>query len=147
MTGLLLQTGKLSPIQEAVRNQFQEGGSPVTALFIVVGMVAVIILAYWLTKAFRLGEAPTVQRRDPMQLYQELSRKLSLSETQLLILDSVVEDLRLEEPARLLMSAAMFDRCIDQWREHRSRSADKTGGIPSRQAISKLRIALFLKTS
>ncbi len=147
VTGLLLQTGKLSPIQQAVRDQFQEGGSASTALIIIVGMVAVILLVHWLTKAFHLEATPDVVPRDPRRLYRELSRKLSLSDTQLSILDNVVEDLQLEDPARLLMSSALFDRCLDQWRQHRSRSVDKTGGIPSRQVISQLRIALFLKTS
>lgn len=143
MTGGLLQVHDLTPVQRAVRDQFQEGGSTGVALLIVVGIVGLVLVAYWLTRRLNLDSGERARPDDPGKLYRELLDKLDLPPAQRRILDTVAKDLRLRNPAKILLSPKLFDRCVDQWEETRGQADTRAAEGPPERLIHQIRTALF----
>ena len=143
MTAVLVQVHKLTPVQQAVREQFQEGGSTGVALLMIVGILALALIAYWLTRRVNRDQDERARVDDPSRLFRDLLDKLDLPLPQRRILDAVVKDLRLQHPAKILLSPTLFDRCVDQWGAARGRAEVEVGQGSPERLISQIRTALF----
>ena len=140
--GVLLQLNELTPLQKAVREHFQKGGSMLAMLLVLLGIAATLALAYWLTRRQRstIRKAPP---NDPRKLFRDLQEKLRLPVPQRNFLNGVALQLHLEHPSVLLLSPVLYDRYVDQWRANdRQRSG---GGAPSKgsDVAAQTRAALF----
>ncbi|MFQ5463761.1 MAG: hypothetical protein ACE5E5_14185 [Phycisphaerae bacterium] len=114
----LMQLEDLTEIQRATREHFQKGGSIVSVLSVIGGLVLGVGLAYWLSQQ-QQKVARNARRNDPQKLFQDLMAKVELSEPQRRVLGSVAHDLNLDQPAVLLISRALFDRHVHAWKQRR----------------------------
>ena len=131
-----MAAGDLSEIQEAVRDQFQRGGSFTRVVVVLLCILAGVLLAYVLTQL--LGARPKRKRSDnPQLLFLDLLDELKISVPQRRLLNHMVRDLRLKQPSTILLSETLFDQFVTQWGDAR-RIADY-----DQQMIGELRAALF----
>ncbi|MHC4696332.1 MAG: hypothetical protein ACYTFA_06290 [Planctomycetota bacterium] len=143
MTAVLLQVHELTPVQRAVRNQFQEGGSTGMVLLMIAGILSLALVTYWLTRRLQENEGARVRPDDPKKLYRDLLDKLDLPSAQRRALDTVARDLRLQNPAKIFLSPFLFDRCMDQWGDAGGRAGLDTREGPSERLVAQIRTALF----
>ncbi len=126
---LLAPLAELTEIQRAVRDQFQKGGSLTALLLVMSGLAAVLLVAYYLTLRQRKAAVDT-RHPDPQGLFNDLLNKLDLTPPQRRLLEGVARALRLGQPTVILLSPALFDRYLDQFR------ARQTGVSGRHQAAS-----------
>ncbi len=143
MTALLLQADKLTPVQRAVRDQFQEGGSAAIALLLLAGILALVFIPFWLTRRLNRDEGQRPRLNDPARLYRDWVEKLDLTLEQRRMLHAVARDLSLQQPAKILLSPQLFDRCMNQWGTDERRTGNRTVKDPRERLILQIRAALF----
>ncbi len=146
MNAVLMQTGALTPTQQAVRDQFQEGGSIGTVLLLVAGLAMMVALAYWLSKQVQHIDSGPARVDDPQRLFEDWLVRLEMPAEQLQFLRAIARDLDLENPATILLSPVRFDRCLDQWPAHRQTSGQVRPRPPT-ALITQTRSALFPQAS
>jgi len=147
MTALLLQSDGLTPTQHAVRAQFQEGGSFADVLLIVLCLVTLVVLVWWLTNRLRRGEAVPERLYDPERLFADWMDRLDFSVSQRQLLDTIVKELRVENPATMLLSSARFDRTVDQWHARHRQTSGDIERPSNAKLITQIRTALFATPS
>ncbi len=142
MTGnALLLVGRLSEVQQAVREQFQEGGSIATVLIVLVILGTIFITVFYLSIRQRRA-LQTTTPADPRRLFFDLANGVGLSVLQRDLLESVTRDLRLEHPAVVLLCPGSFDRHLAQWQRQRKRQPTPAKPPPD-DLVSGLRDTLF----
>jgi len=119
---LLLTSDGLTPLQLAVREHFQRGGSVATIVMAVIVMVLVTVAAYQIFKRRQQG-ASRSQVDDPQRLFKDLLHLLELPLQERKLLLRVARDLRLRHPSVLLLSGVLFERYFEQWRSEGRRGA------------------------
>lgn len=142
MMVLSVMPAQLTEIQRSVREQFQEGGSFLTAMLVLLGITGVVLAAYCLTlRQRRAGEH--AQRASPERLFRDLMDKLDLTSPQRQLLDTMARDLRIKQPAVILLSPDLFDRYLGEWhvRQH-PMTIDGDEQVNPRMA-AQIRAALF----
>ena len=117
---LLAQAGALSETQRAVREQFQHGGSVGAVILVAFGVLFVVVLIHGLTQLLRKNRG--AQRDDPERLFRDVLRKMRVPEPQRRLLDSLARELRLAQPATILVSEAVFERCVRRWQAVKRRT-------------------------
>ena len=133
-------TSGLTEIQQAVRDQFQRGGSLSTVLVVVLCVSAAVLLVWVLTRLFRAREGGNLPD-NPKQLFHDLLEKLDVSAPQRQVLDRMAKDLRLKQPSTILLSESLFERCAAQWRTGRA------GARGDQELVCQIRAVLFPKSS
>ena len=108
---LLSQLDKLTAVQRATRDHFQEGGSVTAVLVVLVLLTGVILLTYNLARRQRGFSRAAAAKGDPHRLFRNVLDQLELTTPQYQWLQAVVKELKLEHPAVILLSPALFDRC------------------------------------
>jgi hypothetical protein len=111
MSFVLLQ---LTESMRSVREQFQDGGSPLFALMVVLGLVLVVAFAYWLTNRQQASWTETAPN-DPQQLFDDMLDKLDLNGDQRAFLRRLALDLELEHPTTVLLSERLFRSSLAEW--------------------------------
>lgn len=123
---LLLTSDGLTPLQLAVREHFQQGGSVTTIVFAVIAVLLVIVALYQIFKR----RQQTVSRSrvdDPQRLFKDMLHILELPLQERKLLIRVARDLHLEHPSVLLLSGVLFERYFEQWRSEGRRGAVDEG--------------------
>ncbi len=105
---------KLRQLGEPLRT----GGSVPKVLLLCLVIVGIVVAAYYLGKLQEAFRKPVV-RDAPMELYCDLLWRLGLSRNQRRLLRHVAKDLDLRHPTAILISEALFDRTVENWRRHR----------------------------
>lgn len=123
----------------AISRRFREHTSLVGALLAVVAVGLVVLLAYWLSKR-QAVRADDTARNDPYALFHGLLERLPLATADRVTLRKVAKDQKLEHPAVLLLSRALFRQHTDAWRIARGRTDANT--VEGR-AIARAEVALF----
>ncbi len=143
MTGdRLLLLADLSPTQQAVRDQFQHGGSATSVLLVLLAILAVGILVYVLTW-FQERVRRAARHHGARKLFRDLLHKANLSEPQRRFLETVARDLRLVHPTKVLLSATLFDEAIQRWYAHRGRKEPPEKTSEGVNIAAQTRAALF----
>lgn len=143
MAAVQLQATGLTEAQRAVRDHFQEGGS-IGSVLLVVGVVAgVILAACWLARRQRRRAQKHAPRDDPDRLFGDLLRGLALTAPQRGLLDTVAKELRLRNPAVILLSPTLFDRHVDQWRALNHQACDHVDPRADERIVAQVRAVLF----
>ena len=138
-----LQVTGLTEAQRAVRDHFQGGGSIGSVLLVVVVVAGIVLVACcvaWIQRRRTRKHAPI---RDPKRLLGDLLEGLSLTASQRRLLERVAKDLRLENPAVLLLSPTLFDRHMDRWRALNRPSHRDAGRRGEDQTVTRTREVLF----
>ncbi len=142
MMGLLSPAGRLTEIQRVVREHFHEGGSLATVLFVLSGIAVVVLLAYGLTIRQRRVER-IARSADPRGLFRDLQGKLGLTSPQRQLLDTMAKELRIENPAVILLCPALFDRYLGAWSVKRRKAIIGADESSRPDVAAELRTTLF----
>lgn len=140
---VLLQIDGLTPVQRAVKEQFQKGGSVGTALLVVAGLAALAFVAYRLSGRPGGSERQLARPDDAIRLFRTLLSKLNLSEAQCNYLHSVTNDHGLKNPAKVLLSPALFDKYTERWTAERVRAEQGSPESTHHGVMTLTRAVLF----
>lgn len=116
MIHTLLQSSPWSPVERAVRERFQEGGSIVGVLLVALTIAGAVAITYWLTVRSERASRPSLAVSDPQGLFNDCLEGAPLARPQRQFLLSLANDLRLPHPSVMLISEATFDECVARWR-------------------------------
>jgi hypothetical protein len=108
---ILMDAEKLSEIQRSVRDRFSEGGSFVSVVLVIIGLIGLVLVTYLLTVRQSKQAGKTTQS-DPGQLFRDLGTKLNLMPEQVRFLDEVATNAGLRHPAVIFLSRARYDECV-----------------------------------
>lgn len=118
ITMILATPSELGPVQQAMRDQFQKGGSLRDVLLGFGTVLAVVAVAWGLTRRQQRAAARK-NTDDPWSVFHDLLRRLDLPHPQLRILVSVCDTSRPSHPSALMLSSRLFDNAAEVWREKR----------------------------
>ena len=125
---------------EAVRDHLRRGGSPSTAMYV---LLAVLSLAALLLIVHRLQERGERQPpvSDPRGLFRRVLHDLGLNVVERDLLRRMASDLRLENPTVMLLSPTLFERYVRKWRE----ALEERGGVsaPRLKTLQSVAVSLF----
>ena len=146
MNMLILATpSELGPVQQAMRDQFQKGGSLRDVLLGFGTVLAVVVVAWGLTR--RQQRAASLKTADdPWSVFHDLARRLGLPHPQFRMLVSVCDTVKPVHPLALMLSSRLFDNAAEVWRDKRANQ----GRPPSTEELRDLtcvRSALFPEES
>lgn len=143
---VMAQSSQFEVWQRAVRNQFQYGGSWTSVFLVLLSLAALVMLVGWLTRIqnrLQQGAENAPRNSDPQRLYAHLLCNLGLSVPQRQLLESVARDLRLPHPTTLLVSATLFDQCVEQWTRRAGGAAVEADRAKTLQIVIRTRNRLF----
>lgn len=125
-------TVELDQIVKSIRQEFQTGGSVTAMLLVLLGIVALVMITYWLTRRQEQHAQPSVLD-DAHALFESLLGHLPLSDPQRHFLRSVARELKLEQPSVLLVSRQLYHRHVREWQEKNGQSGhpDRHSGPPA----------------
>lgn len=129
---------KLRQLGEPVRT----GGSFPKVVLVLVGLLGVLVLAYFLGKLQEILRKPMVHN-EPLDLYTDLLRRLRLSRPDRRLMRQLARDLGLPHPTVLLISESLFDRYVLQWQKSRHRGGEAGSGAVTEDKWSGIRAKLF----
>ncbi len=131
----------LSPVQQAVKDHFRDGGSWV-AILVVLGILAAVICAITIVNHYQQRKhilKPLAS--DPQKLFEGLTHGLALPPSQATLLTEIVRDLKLAHPTVLLMSCSFYDASMSRWVRQARLSSEKLS--TTQQSLMNLRNRLF----
>jgi preprotein translocase subunit SecG len=130
------QTGRVRGIRESFGSSGSEGGLGNTFLLLV-SAALVLILAYAWLRSRRSGRPV----HSAMKLFQDSLRSLGFSGEEKYLLERMVRELHLRQPAQLLMDASMFDELADKM----VAQASKAGQARMVQCLINIRRKAFTR--
>lgn len=130
---------KLRQLGEPIRTT---GSLPKVAL-IMAGLIAVLIVAYYLGKLQEILRRPIVVQDAPFDLFVDLLRRLRLSGAQRRLMRRLARDLGLKNPSAILISEALFDQRLAEWHKAQSRVDRHTGAAAAEEVWQGIRQRLF----
>jgi len=137
MMPVLLQSDRLPLFYQAVRDQFNRGGTLGSVLIVLACLTGVVLLVYFLNR-LEQRSTKSVEPSDAQRLFRDVLARLGLNEGQRQLLEAVAKDLRLKNPTVLLLSERLFDQNVQEWaRRQKGRSEDRE------QVVSRMRSRLF----
>lgn len=107
---------QLDDVLFGIRERFQKGGSWFGLVLAALAIVGVFVVAHALTKRQQRAQL-NPRAFDPESVFLQLLEKLPLTDRQRKTLVSFAADLEMEQPAVLLLSPHMLNRCAQRWRE------------------------------
>ena len=135
-----IEPGGLNATLRAVRDQFQDGGSIAIGLLLIAGFLTVGWVVNLLARRQSRAQATTLPS-DPGRLFAELLPRLGLTPDQSKALKHVARDLRLANPATILVSPTLFDQGVERWQASRP-SAQSESQEPA-TPMTEIRATLF----
>ena len=137
---LQIPTGGLNETLRAVRGRFQEGGSFAVILLLMATVLSIFWIANLFAKRQRRTRATTLPP-DPGRLFSDLMSRLGMTPQQRKALEHVARDLRLANPAAILVSETLFDRGLERWRA--DRPSDQPESPAPTALMTEIRATLF----
>ena len=137
MMPVLLQSDRLPLFYQAVRDQFNRGGTLGSVLIVLASLAGVVLLVYFLNR-LEQRSTKSVEPSDAQRLFRDVLARLGLNEAQRQLLESVSKDLRLKNPTVLLLSERLFDQNVQEWAgRQKGRAAERD------KVVSRMRSRLF----
>jgi len=128
--------------RQAVQDQFQFGGTFISLVLVIFGLLLVVLITAWLSNRQRIRIDHGVESRDPHRLYENLIARLELLPPQRALLLRMAKDLNLTQPAIVLLSESIYDRRIAEWLEKHG-PGDRQGLKSDTDIFVKARSRLF----
>lgn len=139
---LLVQLDRLTELQRAVRDHFQEGGSATSVLLLLAVIIGVVMMVKFLTQHQWQSNRPA--ETDPgRELFVNLLADLELTQSQQRVLVAFAREQRLKNPSVILLCPTLFDRYVGQWLEKPRRRSDPEDQRTDAEFITRLRKHLF----
>jgi len=139
---MVLQT-ELTEIQKSVADHFQKGGGILSMMLVMLGIAGIVALVAWLSRRQEKIHSPTTTS-NPQKLFHGLLAKLDLTVQQRSLLKSVARDLRMPQPAALLISKELFSKSVKEWNDRTRASADRKAGPKlSSELVEQITRVLF----
>lgn len=132
----------LTPTQRAVRDYIHEGGTAAGVAWLMLVLALIIVVAYFATRPKDRALDGAI-RPCPQRFFRTLLARLGLTAPQRRVLISVAADLRLINPAAMLLAPTLFDRYTEQWRSRRDSQAVPQSETSNQTAMEELRRCLF----
>lgn len=139
---VVAQAGGLSPVQRGVRDHFQNGGSLVAVVLVMVVIALFVVAAYFISRSTERS-ASAVWRDDPDALFNDLLHRLGLGVAQRKVLAQIARDRPLPNPTVMLLSQAVFDENVRRWQEGGGAPTNTDGRERALEPINAAREALF----
>lgn len=111
---MMLGQVSFEELRQSLTQQFNEPGSVTGLVLAALTLAAVVILA-WLLQRWQERRRVPADMWDAPGLYRELLDRLDLPEDQRGVLTAVARDLRLANPAVILISRRLFDESMEAW--------------------------------
>jgi len=102
--------GRVRGIRESFGDTDSGGGAGGVILFLLLGALVVLLAYAWL-RAHQTSKPV----HNAFKLFEDALGSLGLGGEDRSLLKRMVRDLRLEQPAQLLLNAGYFDRIVDKW--------------------------------
>ncbi len=134
---LMFATEKnLPPFHQAMRDEFQKGGSYGSVLLTCIGLVGLILAVYFLQKWYDDSQGVKDVSSSPAKLFGELLKKLCLSPESRELLSQIARDREIANPTAILISSHLFDSHASAWVGNQS-GEDRT------ERLAQIRALLF----
>ncbi len=118
MSQWIAQSSEFEVWQQAVKNQFQKGGSITVAFMVLLAIIVAVLVVGWISRLqgrLRDTSNVVVGNSNPQRLYTHLLCNLGLTVPQRQFLEKVARDLEIPHPASLLISSVLFDQTVERW--------------------------------
>lgn len=139
---ILVQIDRLTVLQRAVRDHFQQGGSVTSVLLLLAVIIGVVMLVKFLTQ--RQWQSNRPAGTDPgRELFVSLLDDLELTQAQQRVMVAFAKEQRLKNPSVILLCPTLFDRYVGQWLEKPKRRSDPEDQLVDAEFIARLRKHLF----
>ena len=102
--------GRVRGIRDSFGDAPSSGDAGSVILLLLLGVMVILVGYAWL----RSRQAPQAAH-NAFKLYEDALASLGLSGEDRGLLKRMVRDLRLEQPAQLLLNAGYFDRTVGKW--------------------------------
>lgn len=142
MPWLLSQTSPLTDVQRGVRDHFERGGAIGPVVFVALALLAVVLLAYVLTR-YNRSPIDTVNRPNPHRVFGNLLDRLALTPPQHKGLETMSKDLSLAHPSAILLSHELFDQQAEAWQTKRKGMSSSKGAPCDAELLADIRSILF----
>ncbi len=127
----MLGQARFEELRQALSREFSENGSALEIGMVIAALVGLIALTWMLQRWQQRPQTPS-EPFDAKGLFQELLGKLDMPEDQRELLSTMVKELRLPNPAVILISRRMFDENLLAWQTRRSASLPVGDVLPAR---------------
>jgi len=117
---MLAKEDALPLFHQAMRDEFQKGGSYGAFLLTLLGLAGLVFAVFIIQKWYDQSRQVKEQFSNPMKLFSNLLEKLRLSPESQQLLTSVARDCEIENPTALLISSQLFDRHTSNWSDGNS---------------------------
>ncbi len=132
----------LTPTQRAVRDHLHEGGTANEFVWLLVVLALIIVVAYFATRP-KDRAIGGVQRPSPQRFFRSMLTRLGLTTPQRRVLTLVAAELRLTNPAAMLLAPTLFDRYTEQWRSKNQGRNTPDSDTSDDTTVEELRRHLF----
>jgi len=124
---VLGQMQRFEELRQALTREFNDNGSTTEILIVLLALAGLVALTWYLQR-WQQGPKKVTEPFDAQALYAELLGKLDMPDDQRQLLETVAKDLRLPNPAVILISRRLFDENLLAWQAQR-RSGPPTGDV------------------
>lgn len=132
--------------QRAVRNQFRHGesvGSFLLGVGILVAIVVAVLVIARLQSRWNDRQETAQEDSHPQRLYTHLICALGFQAAQRQLLEALAKASTLSHPSALLMSEALFDRSVSEWKIQAGEADIDSEQVGDPQALAAVRSRLF----
>jgi hypothetical protein len=131
----------LTEAQEAVRDFLQKGGSTLGVVLTLLCLLAIVVVTYALSEMLSRYRASREHFENPKKLFHDLLHSLNLANYQRKFLHNLASRQALAQPATLLVSRQVYDKCVESLsRSRNALTADE------RRVAAEIRNLLFPPT-
>lgn len=142
MMASMTEPPRLTEVQRSVSDWFQGGGSVSSAFLVIAAMAGALLIAWALSQRARRRDNRTTIN-DPGVLFDDLVGRLPLTPQQRHWIAAMVRELRLQQPAVVLLSPALFDRYHHEWTAGPTRSSTRARKPHASVSVKDVRAVLF----
>lgn len=139
---LLAQEDRFALWRQAVEEQFRSGGTFTSAFLAIFGLIVLVVGAAWLSERQRRKMDQIDDLRDPLRLYMSLVTRLDLLPPQRNLLTRIGKELKLPQPAAILLSETQYDGRTAEWLEKHG-PTDSSALKSDVEVLVKARAKLF----
>ena len=128
---VLAQMQRFDELRRALTREFSDHNSTNEILIVLAALAALVILT-WLLQRWQQRPRTVSEPFDAKGLFTELLGKLDMPDDQRHLLETMANDLRLPNPAVILISRRLFDENLIAWQSRRHSDRPAGDVLPGR---------------
>lgn len=138
---MMAELNELTQIQQAVGEYFQTGGGYLSVALVLLGIVAAMAIAIWLSRRQEEAQSETTPS-NPRKLFHDLLSELNLTIQQQAMLKAMAADMNMAQPTVMLLSPKIYAHTVKAWHKLNKHSPKTSRKINPQLVVQTLR-ALF----